>query len=221
MKYRKLLVESLERREVLTTTLIESPSVASMPADSSAALTPQATQQSSLSKLSQRSVDKDFYFPNQGLNRHYIVHTPPGYVQGEILPVVLVFHGGGSSAAAVSMYRSAGNVVSTVSGAVAPIHAAATSKTLLRSSLDGIEPGRRASAASQTASSAQSASTMTALVTIMWPTSRDVAPATQATQRSGEILIVSSENAIRRLLNSTQFSPGRCCLAMTPWRKSS
>jgi polyhydroxybutyrate depolymerase len=100
MKRNSLHVESLERRELLTASLNESFSPASASAEA-LLVAPRLVQVQQSTQPFQQTVDQDFYFSDQGLRRHYIVHTPPNYRTGEVLPVVLVFHGAGSTASAV------------------------------------------------------------------------------------------------------------------------
>lgn len=48
--------------------------------------------------------DYEFGLTHQGLRRSYLVHVPPQAARGRALPVVLAFHGGGSSAEVMRSY---------------------------------------------------------------------------------------------------------------------
>jgi polyhydroxybutyrate depolymerase len=48
--------------------------------------------------------DHEFFLTHQQLRRSYLIHVPPQVAQGQPLPVVLNFHGGGSHAEVVKAY---------------------------------------------------------------------------------------------------------------------
>lgn len=48
--------------------------------------------------------DYEFFLTHQSLRRSYLLHVPPQAAKGRSLPVVLVFHGGGSNAEVMKSY---------------------------------------------------------------------------------------------------------------------
>lgn len=48
--------------------------------------------------------DYEFFLTHQNLRRSYLLHVPPQAAQGRALPLVLVFHGGGSNAEVMKSY---------------------------------------------------------------------------------------------------------------------
>ncbi len=50
------------------------------------------------------SSDQQYILPYDGINRNYLVHLPPVYMNDHSLPLVLAFHGGGGNAAASVNY---------------------------------------------------------------------------------------------------------------------
>src|SRR4030095_11342890 len=96
--------------------------------------------------------------------------------------------------------------MSTTNGTVLATQASATVQTGIKSARVHPSCVRRSAAGTETTNRTASPTNIITLVTTMRPTRRDVAPTTQAIQRSGIAVIVATEKLMRRLSKATQVS---------------